>query len=267
MDLIDSKTIQIEGLFRIVERRNNKGLRHWADELERRHIPAVIGVDEYTIDNDYSLLRELADRGFEIGGTHSEGPFWNEPYSIQYDKMNRIRDKLESIVGRPMRVMGSQYFAYNEDTLRVAEKLGAEYIFARGTAGARAVVYKPEEYNIKILSVSSVPSNDMSMGSLCDASLWARGATPDDLRTILFSLREDRIVLVAQTHISGVKLYWWNAYRDFLDANVVSWKSLDEFSLNPIVLPNAQIRINKEIDYTTPRPKVPLEKELEYLYE
>jgi len=69
---------------------------------------------------------------------------------------------------------------YDEVTLRVTDKLGVKYILARGTAGAKAVVYKAKEYT-KILSVSNVPSEEMGTGSLCDESLWCRGVTPEGL--------------------------------------------------------------------------------------
>ena len=265
--MFKNKVVQIEGMFLIIERRSAKGLKHWGDELERRGIPAVIQVDAYMVDENCSVIKNLSDRGFELGGAYNERPFWNESYSFQYEEMSRIKDKVQSCINKPMRILNSKYFAYDEVTLRVADKLGVEYILARGTAGAKAVVYKAEEYNVKILSVSNVPSKEMGTGSLCDESLWSRGVTPDDFRETLFSLKEDRIILVAQTHLSGVKLYWWNVYQDFLDANIVTWESLDEFVANPIVLPNAQIPVTTEVKYVTPKPKIPLEQEPEYPFE
>jgi len=101
----------------------------------------------------------------------------------------------------------------------------------------------------------------MGTGSLCDHSLWSRGETPDDFRKILFSLTEDRIILVCHTHLSGVKLHWWNVYQDFLNANIVTWKSLDEFVTNPVALPIALIPLNREVKYVIPKPKIPLEQE------
>jgi len=262
-----SEVTQIEGMLLIIERRNAQGLKHWGDELERRGIPAVIQVDEGMVNENCGLIKNLSDKGFEIAGGSTERPFWNEPYSYQYEKMSRVKDKIQSCIDKPMRVFGSKYFAYDEVTLRVADKLGVEYILARGTAGAKAVVYKPEEYNLKILSVSNVPSKELGTGSFCDESLRCRGVTPGEFREILFSTKEDKIILVAQTHLSGVKLHWWNAYQDFLNANIVTWKSLDEFAVDPVVLPNAQIPINTEVQYVTPQPKIPLEQETEYPFE
>jgi len=258
---------QIEGMFLIIERRNVKGLKHWANELERRRIPAIIKIYADMIDKNRSLVKNLSDRGFEIGGGYDGEPFWNKSYQHQYEEMSRIKDVIQACTDKPMRIFGSRYFAYDETTLKVADKLGVEYLLARGTAGARAVIYKAEEYNARIISVSNVPSKEMGTGSLCDESLWSRGETPDDFRKILFNLKEDRIILVAQTHLSGVKLHWWNVYQDFLNANVVAWRPLDKFASNPIVLPNAQIPVNTEVKYVTPKPKIPLEQEPEYPFE
>jgi hypothetical protein len=210
------------------------------------------------------MIKDLSNKGFEICGSYNEQPFWDKPYSFQHEVMVRIKGKLKACTGKPMRIFGSKYSAYDEVTIKVADELGVQYIFARGASGARAVVYKPKEYDVTIVSVSNVPSKQLGTGSLCDQSLWSRGATPDGFKEILFGLKEERIILVAQTHLSGVKLHWWYVYQDFLDANIVTWKSLDEFVSNPLILPNAQIPMNTEVQYQTPQPKIPLEEEPDY---
>jgi hypothetical protein len=254
----------MEGLFLIIERSSEKGLRHWGEELERRSIPAVIQIDGHVIEKEFEIIKSLSNKGFEIGGGYNEKPLWGEPYKFQFDEMKHIKEKVESCTRRPMRVFHSKYFAYDENTLASAESLGIQYILARGTAGAKAVIYKPKEFNVKILSVSNVPSNDLGTGSLCDESLWCRGVTPEGFKDILFNLKEDKIILVAQTHLSGVKLHWWNVYQEFLNANRVVWKSINEFTSNPIVIPNPEIPINREVKYMTPQPKIPLDEEPDY---
>ena len=254
-------------MFLVIDRRNVKGLKHWGEELVKRGIPALLQIDEYMVDKNCDVIKDLSDKGFEIGGGYNERPLWNESFRFQHEKMDRLKRKVESCIDRPMRVFNSKYFAYDEVTLKTAEKLGIEYVLARGTAGVKAVIYKPEEYNTKIISVSNVPSIEMGTGSLCDESLWSRGSTPSEFRETLFGLKEDRIILTAQTHLSGVKLHWWNVYQDFLNANIVTWKSLDEFASNPIVLPNAQIPLNTEVQYVTPQPKIPLEQETNFPFE
>lgn len=256
-----NKPVPTKGMFVLIEHGEARGLRHWGDELEKRGIPAIIVVNEGMIDSNCNLIKELSDRGFEIGGHCGRGPFWNEPYDYQYEEMSRIKNKLEACLGRPIRLVNSANFAYDENTLKVADRLGVGYVLARGTAGAKAVVYKPDEYDVKVISVSNVPSKEMGTGSLCDYSLWARGESPDDFRNILFSLKENTIVLVSHTHLGGAKLRWWNVYRDFLDANMVAWKPLDEFAADLIMLPNTQIPVNTEVKYRIPKPKLALEQE------
>jgi len=263
----EDNSTRIKGMFLIIDRRNDKGLTHWVCELEKRKIPAVTLVDEYMVHNNCSLVRDISKKGFEIGSSYNGQPFWGEAYDVQYEVMSRIKDKVQSCIGKSMRIFGSKYFAYDESTLQIADKLTIEYVLARGTAGARALVYKPEEYNAGIISVSNVPSKELGTGSLCDESLRCRGETPEDLREILFNLKEDRIILVAQTHVSGVKLNWWNVYQELFDRDIITWQSMDEFVTEPIALPNAQIPINTRLDYMTPRPKVPLEDEPDFPFE
>jgi hypothetical protein len=255
-----------EGMLLIIDRRNARGLEHWVDELAGRNLPACIAIEKVTSDQYGNLIEEISLRGFEVCGIYNERPFWNEPYKFQYEEMRILKDKIESRTTRLMRVFGSKYFAYDENTLKAAESLGIKYIFSRGPAGTKAVLYKPKEYDVQVLAVSNVPANlsEMGTGSLCDESLWSRGESPESFKNILFSIKEERIILVAQTHLSGVKLHWWNAYQDFLNANTMNWHSLDEFTHAPLVLPNSQIPINTEVKYMEPNPRLPLEQEPDY---
>jgi hypothetical protein len=175
-----------------------------------------------------------------------------------------VKDKLEAVTGKPMCSFSSKYSAYNEDTLKIADRLGIAHLFGRGTAGARAVVYQPTEYAVRIISTSDVPLNDMGGGTLAAGSIWSRGGTPDDFRKILFAVKEDKITLVAQAQLSGVKLHWWNIYQEFFDADLVDWKTMDEFAAHPTVLPNADIPLNTEVQYTKPQPRIPLEEEVDF---
>ena len=256
-------SIRTEAVFRVL-RWDARGSRHWGEELKRRGIPANFNADEKQLDKDSGLVREICAMGFEIGGSHDEGPFWDETYAFQYEKMTRLKNKVEAVTGKPMRSFSSKYSAYNVHTLEIAEKLGIKYVFARGTAGSRAVVYKPKEYDVKILSTSDVPLANMGGGTLADGSIWSRGGTPDDFRKVLFGVTENKMTLVAQAQLSGVKLYWWNVYQEFFDADLVDWKSMDEFCVDAAVLPNDHIPINKEVQYLNPQPRIPLKDEVDF---
>jgi peptidoglycan/xylan/chitin deacetylase (PgdA/CDA1 family) len=238
-----------------------RGSRYWAEELKKTRIPANFNADEKQLDKDSGLVREICALGFELGGSYDEAPFWNEPYDAQYEKMSRVKDKLEAVTGKPMRSFSSKYSAYNEDALKIAEKLGIKNLFGRGTAWARAVVYKPKEYAINIISTSDLPLKDMGGGMLADGSIWSRGGSPDDFERILFSVKEDKITLVAQAQLSGAKLHWWNVYQEFFDADLVDWKSIDEFTAEVLVVPNGDIPVNTDVQYTKPQPRLPLDEE------
>ena len=255
------------GCFWVIDRRNERGLAHWANELEKREMPAVFLIDDFSLDTYPLLVKSLAAKGFDIGFSYNEQPFWDLGFDSQHGIVKRAMRKVSSCTEQPLRIFGSKYFAYNENTLKIADHLGIEYILARGTAGARSVVYKAEEYDARVISVSNVPSRQLGTGSLCDESLRCRGSVPEDLEALLFQLNEDRMILVAQTHVSGVKINWWDVYQKFLDRNRVHWEAMDAFVNDPIVLSNAEIPLNTRADYRTPQPKISLEEEPDFPFE
>jgi hypothetical protein len=130
-----TKSRRPNGLFLVIDRKNEKGLIRWVDELESRKIPAVILLDEYMVDAHSSLVKNIAQRGFEICCSYSDAPFWDESHESQLEIMTRIRDKWRTRLDIDLNVFGSKYFAYTEDTLKIADALGVKYILARGTAG------------------------------------------------------------------------------------------------------------------------------------
>jgi peptidoglycan/xylan/chitin deacetylase (PgdA/CDA1 family) len=65
----------MKGLFFVLDRKNERGLAHWVEELEKRGIPGVILLDEYTVDNHRYLVRNISKQGFDIGLIFNEGPF------------------------------------------------------------------------------------------------------------------------------------------------------------------------------------------------
>jgi len=254
-----------KGMMLLIEFEETKGLINWANEFESRSMPAVMQIQHNIVEEHCDVIKNLADRGFEIAGLYAPEAFWDKNYTLQYEKMKEVRDKIESCTGKKMRAFGSRYFAYDETTLKVADELGIEYIFARGTTGARATVYKPEEFNVKIIAVSNVPSEKWGTGSLCDYSLWARGETPESFEEIAInSLKSnDKVILVSHAYLGGTKLRWWNAYLDILDKTKVKWMNLDNFAAVDYTMPNKDIPINREVKYEVPKPEIPLEEEAE----
>jgi hypothetical protein len=161
-----------------------------------------------------------------------------------------------------MRAFGSKYFAYDENTIKAAEELGIEYVFARGTTGAKATIYKPQEYDVKIFSVSNVSSEKWGTGSLCDYSYWAREGGADDFEEELFnSLDYSKISPVSHTYLGGLKKSWNDAYINFVDSSDINWVDLDTFGSIDSTMEFSKIPQNREVQYTEPKPSIPIEDE------
>ena len=80
-------------------------------------------------------------------------PLWDVSYDEQLRVVKDTKDRIYNCTGKSIRIFGSKYFAYDENTLKAAQENGIEYVFARGTTGAKATVYEVEEYDVKIFSI------------------------------------------------------------------------------------------------------------------
>jgi len=256
---------KINGLVMLIEFEKIDGILHWEEELHKRGLAALVSVQENVLKEYPDVFKRLAEKEYEIAGSCAEAPFWDMSYDKQYQFMKETKDSVESVIGKPMRVFGSRYFAYDENTLKAADALGVEYVLARGTAGERAVIYKPEEYKVKIISISNIPFEDMGSGSLCDYSLWARGATAEDFDKVLegcIAKNPDNMIVVSHAYLGGTRLAWWNAYEKILNSDKVSWKTFNAWldNLIPLTMVNKDIPVNREVKYDVPKPKVPIEE-------
>ena len=271
-------TKPIKGLFLLVDRKSEEGITRWTDELVCRKIPALVMADGHTITTNPDLIKRIADKHLDVGGLYNDGALWPETYDdmvtwvpswLDIDRpflkssyenqkliMQHLNDRLAPMIGKTMPVFSGKYFSYDDNTLNIADEMGIAYILARGTERERAVFYQPKEFNTTIISVSNVPSKELGTGSLCDESLESRRETPDDFRYLLYHLDVDRVILVAQTHISGLQQDWWDVYMEFFDSDLVQWQGLDDFVTAPHIMPNNEIPVNKRADYM----KINLEK-------
>jgi hypothetical protein len=255
------------GLMQLIEFEEIQGIRNWEFELDRRGLTALVFVQANILQEYPDDFARLAAKGYEIAGGYAAEAFWDVPYENQVATMSETKTLVEQITGKPMRVFGSRYFAYDENTLRAADELGIEYILARGTSDVEALIYHPEEYDVKIISVSNVPFGDMGRGSLCDYSLWARGATAEDFDAIAqdaLDKQPERIMVVSHAYIGGIKEVWWQAYAKLLDSPEVVWAAgFDEWvSANSgvnISVPLNLVPVNREVQYFEPTPSQPLE--------
>ncbi|HOA73761.1 MAG TPA: polysaccharide deacetylase family protein [Phycisphaerae bacterium] len=264
----EDTTARPVGLVQLIEFQGIQGLRNWGYELQQRGLRSLVFVQKNMLETWPVEIRWLADAGHEIAGGYAEQPFWDVPYETQLDIMRQTRDAVEQVTGKPMRVFGSKYFAYDANTLAAADALGIQYVLARGTSDVEAIIYDPDEYDCKIISVSNVTFEDMGRGSLCDYSLWARGSTAEQFAEIIeqsLAKSPKRIMLACHTYLGGMKKAWWEVYRDVLDSGKVRWAAdFDEWAAATsgvnLQLPMSLIPANREVKYDTPAPSTPLDE-------
>ena len=253
------------GLIMLLEFEKIEGIRHWERELNQRSLTALVQAQFNVLDKYPADFKRLAGEGYVIAGVYAEKAFWDVPYDEQLARMREAKQAVERITGKPMRVFGSRYFAYDENTLRAADALGIEFVLGRGTAGALATIYAPREYKAKIISVSNVPFAEMGTGSLCDYSLWARGSNGKEFGEVVDKVLASGLsdlILVSHAYIGGMYKDWWRVYEDALARKEIAWRSFDPWvaSVKVAVQPLAEIPVNREVKYDTPKPSVPLQK-------
>lgn len=253
------------GLIMLIEFEKIEGVRHWERELDQRGLTALVQVQHNVLRDFPKDFERLATKGYPVAGLYAEKPFWDVPYDEQYARMREAKEAVEQVTHRPMRVFGSRYFAYDENTLRAADALGIEFVLGRGTAGALATIYAPREYKAKIISVSNVPFAEMGTGSFCDYSLWARGSTDQDFAALVdkvIASKPSDLILVSHAYLGGRAVQWWRTYENALARNEVKWRGFNEWvrAVKVSERPYAEVPVNREVKYEVPRPSVPLEK-------
>ena len=253
------------GLIMLIEFEKIDGIRHWERELDSRGLNALVQAQTNVLQKYPEDFSRLAAKGYVISGIDAEKPFWDMPYDEQLRRMQETKTAVEAITHTPMRVFGTRYFAYDENTLRAADALGVEYVLGRGTAGALATIYAPREYHAKVISVSNVPFAEMGTGSLCDYSLWARGSTGKEFGVVVDKVLASGLsdlILVSHAYIGGLYKEWWQVYEAALANKNVTWRGFDQWigSVKVSSLPFADIPVNREVKYDTPKPAVPLPK-------
>lgn len=255
---------KISGLIMLIEFEKIEGILQWEKELDSRNLTALIKVQDNVLEEYPDVFKRLATKGYEIAGGYDKAPFWDMSYDEQYEKMREAKYLVEKTSGKRMTVFGSRYFAYDENTLKAADALDIEYILGRGVNDVEAVIYSPNEYDVKVISVSNVDVGEMGRGSLCDYSLWARGSSADDFGKIFtqsVAKEPSNMILVSHAYLGGTRLEWWNEYEKALSSDSVLWKDYQTWiEDNQIVLmDNIDIPINDEVKYVSPEP----EKEME----
>jgi len=261
---LSNKNTVSNGLMMLIEFEKIEGILNWEKELDERGLTALVKVQDNVLEEYPNVFKRLSDKGYEIAGGYDSEPFWDMPYEKQYEYMKESQEFIHSITGKEMRVFGSRYFAYDENTLKAADALGIEYILARGTQGVKASIYSPQEYNVKIISVSNIVFEDMGSGSLCDYSLWARGADAQEFEKTVnngFSEKPENLILVSHAYLGGTRQEWWDVYERALNNEEIGWTDFNSWMSNVKVksMPNEEIPINREVKYVAPTPAKAIE--------
>ena len=256
---------RINTMLMLIEFENIAGIEQWEKELDSRGLTALVKVQDNVLEEYPTVFKRLADKGYEIAGGYDKAPFWDMSYDEQYKYLKESKDLVEKITGKKMRVFGSRYFAYDETTLKAADALGIEYILGRGVNDVEATVYQPKEYKVRVISVTNVDVGEpMGKGSLCDYSLWSRGADAIEFGQILdesIAKKPTNMILVSHAYLGGTRLEWWAEYERVLSSDKIVWNNFDNWLQNQkiVTLPNAEIPMNKEVKYVQPKPDKPME--------
>jgi len=244
-------TPKTEATMLLIEFEEMGGLENMVNQMHTRDIPGVLMVSVEFLDEHCEEIKALQDYDIEIAGSAPGAPFWDVGYDEQREIMIKTKEGIEACTGKKMRIFSSKYFAYTEDTIKIAEELGIEYVFARGTTQARATIYKPTEYDVKIFSVSNVGSKNWGTGSLCDFSYWAREGTAADFRTELLNAIEEHpyISPVSHAYLGGNRVDWNEVYLELFDNPDVKWVSFDDFYTDYDKRDYDDIPVNMEVQY------------------
>lgn len=265
ISVIAVKNRSINAMLMLIEFEKVEGVLQWEKELDARGLTALVKVQDNVLEENPEVFKRLAEKGYEVAGGYDEAPFWDMAYDEQYKCLKESKEKVEKITGKKMRVFGSRYFAYDETTLKAADALEIEYILGRGVNDVEATVYQPKEYKTRIISVTNVDVGEpMGRGSLCDYSLWARGADPQEFGKILdesIAKKPTNMIVVSHAYLGGTRLEWWNQYQGILLSNKIKWNGFDGWLENQKIVtsPNIDIPMNKEVKYANPCPAKPME--------
>lgn len=249
----------------LIEFKQTDGLVNMVNDMNQRGVTGLLMITpDFTEENADVIKKVLETGNVEIVPSYVAEPLWDIPYEEQLTIISDMVDRIEAALDVDVRIISSRYMASDENTVKAAEDLGIEFVMARGTTDLAMTVYKPEEYDVKILSVSNIDTPEFKYGSLCDYSYYERaGTTNDMLKDLERATKEAKFFGVSHTYIGGYKEQWNNMWIEFWDNNEVDWVDLDTISSVDKNLPIWQIPVNQNAPYTPEkiRPLIPYEDE------
>ncbi len=249
----------------LIEFQNTDGLVNMVNDMKERDVKGLLMVSGSFIEKHSEVLKEILKTGtVELAPSYDPEPFWGMPYDEQYEIISNMLENAQTYLGVTPRVISSRYMASDENTIKVAQALGIEYITARGTTELATTIYKPEEYGVKIISVSNIDVPEFKYGSFCDYSFYERNGSPEDMDTqYKRAIQNEKFMAVSHTYIGGYKERWNDMWHGFWDNYEVDWVDLDTLGTVDKVMPMWQIPVNKNAPYTPEkiRPVISYEEE------
>lgn len=259
----DTPTPQVMML--LIEFQNTDGLVNMVNDMKERDVKGLLMVSGSFIQKHAEVLKEVLKTGVvELAPSYDPEPFWGMSYEKQYEIISQMIENAQTYLGVTPRVISSRYMASDENTVKVAQALGIEYITARGTTDLATTVYKPEEYDVKIISVSNIDVPEFKYGSFCDYSFYERNGSPEDMETqYKRAIQNEKFMAVSHTYIGGYKERWNDMWHRLWDNYEVDWVDLDTLGSVDKEMPMWQIPVNKNAPYTPEkiRPAISYEEE------
>jgi hypothetical protein len=254
-----------QAMMLLIEFQNTDGLVNMVNDMKERDVKGLLMVSGSFIEKHADVLKEILKTGVvEIAPSYDPEPFWGMSYDRQYEIISEMIKNAQTYLGVTPRVISSRYMASDENTVKVAQALGIEYITARGTTELATTIYKPEEYDVKIISVSNIDVPEFKYGSFCDYSFYERNGSPEDMETqYKRAIQNEKFMAVSHTYIGGYKERWNDMWHRLWDNYEVDWVDLDTLGSVDKEMPMWQIPVNKNAPYTPEkiRPAVSYEDE------
>jgi len=249
----------------LIEFKNTAGLINMVNDMKERNIKGILMVNADFVEKNVDAIKSILKTGvIEIAASYDPKPYWEMTYDEQYATITDMITRIEGILSIKVRIISSRYMASDENTVKIADLLGIEYITARGTTELATTVYKPEEYNVKIISVSNIDIPEFKYGSFCDYSFYERSGSPEDMtREFERAIQEEKFIGTSHTYIGGYKARWNDMWHNFWDNYEIDWVDLNTLGTVDKVMPMWQIPINKNAPYTPEkiRPAIPYDEE------
>jgi hypothetical protein len=226
------------------------GLMHWQIELDNKFKTATVLVSKELAEKYPDFFINMHGRGYTLVG-YSTQDFWQKSYEDQLQIIKETKDVFNNILEIEMNIFATKNFSYNTDTLKIAQDLNIEYIFARGTTKEKATIYDVQDYDVKLISLSNVKDSNLNSTPISDYDLHIRGADIVEWEKHIndsITKNAKSISIISNSYLGGTKKAYWDIYWLLLRSNHVDINDFETWvsKTKKVSLKNIEIPINKE---------------------